>query len=171
MENSNENNSEKKLIIHRIFDAPRELLWKAWTDPEITKKWFGPRTYTIPFNSIDLRLGGKNITCMRSPEGKDMWSVGEYRELIPNERIVITDSFADENGNIVSASDYGMDPAFPLESIVVITFKDLDGKTDFNMNYIDGTSPIPEKDLIDMTAGWNESFDKLDEYLAQVSNK
>lgn len=170
-ESNNQNNSNaishtgNQLVINRVFDAPREILWKAWTDPEVTKMWFGPRTFTIPFITIDLRVGGKMINCMHGPDGTDLWSVGEYKEIVPFERIVVTDSFADEHGNIVDASYYGMNPDFPLINDVILTFEDLDGKTNFTMKY-EGASPIPEDDLVPMTNGWIESFDKLAEYLA-----
>lgn len=167
MENSNENKSDKELFIHRIFDAPREMVWKAFTDPEMTKLWFGPRTFTTPYSSIDLRVGGKYVNCMRSPDGADYWSTGEYKEIVPFEKFVMTDSFADEHGNVVNASYYGMNPEFPMESIVTFTFEDLDDKTGFAMRYEDA-NPIPDDDLINMTAGWNESIDKLAEYFAQI---
>ena len=167
MENSSENKSGKELFIHRIFNAPREIVWKALTDPEVTKLWFGPRTFTTPYSSIDLRVGGKYVNCMRSPEGADFWSSGEYKEIIPLKKIVMTDSFADEHGNVVNASYYGMNPEFPMVSVVTFTFEDLDNKTDFKMRYDDVMS-IPETDLNDMTAGWNESLDKLEEYFAKL---
>src|SRR2546426_2253062 len=68
--------NEKELRIVRVFDAPRERVWKAWTDPEQVKSWWGPRSFTAPFAKIDLRVGGKYLYCMRSPDGKDYWSTG-----------------------------------------------------------------------------------------------
>ncbi len=96
------------IIITRMFDAPREIVWKAWTDPELTKRWWGPKNFTAPVIRIDLRVGGKYLNCMRGPDGKDYWSTGIYREIVPRERLVMTDSFADEKGNVVPASYYGM---------------------------------------------------------------
>jgi uncharacterized protein YndB with AHSA1/START domain len=95
--------NKSELIITRVFDAPRELVWKAWTEPERVKQWWGPRGFTSPFCKIDLRVGGSYLFSMRSPDGQDFWSTGVYREIIPQERIVATGSFADEKGNVVPA--------------------------------------------------------------------
>ena len=105
--------AEGELVIRRVFDASRELVWKAWTDPERMKRWWGPKNFTAPVCKIDLRVGGAYLYCMRSPEGQDYWSTGVYREIVPQERIVCTDSFADEKGNTVPASHYGMDGDWP----------------------------------------------------------
>ena len=81
--------NKNALTITRIFDAPRDLVWKAWTDPEYYKKWWGPTYFTAPISKIDLRVGGKYLSCMRGPDGKDYWSTGVYREIVPLERLVI----------------------------------------------------------------------------------
>lgn len=107
--------NKKESAITRVFDAPREKAWKAWTDPEGVKKRWGPKNFTAPHISIDLRVGGAYLYCMRSPDGKDYWSTGVYREIVPLERLVLTDSFADEKGNVVPASHYGMPGDWPLE--------------------------------------------------------
>jgi len=146
----------------RVFDAPRELVWKAWTDPEQLMRWWGPKDYTSPFCEIDLREGGKYLNCMRSPEGQDYWSTGVYREIVPLERIVLTDSFADENGNVVPASHYGFGDDFPLELEVIVTFEDDGDKTKMTLKHVG----FPAGEVSEQAgAGWNESFDKLAEIL------
>lgn len=148
----------QEIVITRIFDAPRELVWKAWTEPEHVMRWWGPKDYTSPACKIDLRVGGKYLFCMRSPEGQDYWSTGVYREIVPLERIVFTDSFADEQGNVVRASHYGMADDFPLELLVTITFQDEGGKTRMTVTH----TGLPAGEIREQTkAGWNESFDKL----------
>lgn len=72
------------LVIRRILDAPREAVWKAWTDPDRLMRWWGPEGFTSPACRIDLRVGGKYLFCMRSPEGKDYWSTGVYRDIVPS---------------------------------------------------------------------------------------
>ncbi len=149
---------KQELVIIRVFNAPRELVWKAWTDPEYFKQWWGPKDYTSPFCEIDLRVGGKYLNCMRSPEGQDYWSTGVYREIVPLERIVYTDSFADKDGNVVSATYYGMSPDFPLEMLVTVTFEEYEGKTKMTLKHTN----LPAGEMSEQTgAGWNESFDKL----------
>ncbi len=118
-----ETKNKDALIITRTFDAPRDLVWKAWTDPEYYKKWWGPKYFTAPIGKLDLRVGGKYLSCMRGPDGRDYWSTGVYREIIPLEKLVMTDSFADEKGNVVPASHYGMAGEFPLELLVTLTSK------------------------------------------------
>ena len=155
---STQRSARDELIITRIFDAPRELVWQAWTDPEHIRRWWGPKDFTAPACRIDFRVGGKYLFCMRSPDGKDYWSTGVYREIVPLERIVCTDSFADEQGNVVPATYYGMSPDFPLEMLVTVTFEDQAGKTKMTLKH----SGLPAGEMSEQTgAGWNESFDKL----------
>jgi uncharacterized protein YndB with AHSA1/START domain len=152
----------KDLIITRLFDAPRELVWKAWTAPERVMHWWGPRGFTSPVSRIDLRLGGEYLSCMRSPGGKDFWSKGIFREIVALQRLVMTDSFADEKGNIVPASYYGMSTDFPLELLITVIFEERDGKTELTLRH---TGMPPGADSEGARQGWSESFDKLAEYL------
>lgn len=154
----------EELIITRVFDAPRKLVWMSWTDPEQLKRWWGPRDFTSPFSMIDLRVGGKYINCMRGPDGKDYWSTGVYREVVPPEKLVMTDSFADEKGNVVSGTYYGMGPEFPLELLVILTLEEREGKTRLTLQH-GSVKDLNETDAANMEQGWNESFDKLAEYL------
>jgi len=158
---------EDALVIERIFDAPRELVWKAWTDPEMAKRWWGPKGFTAPAVEIDFRVGGKCLFAMQSPDfndGRPIWSTGVYREIVPFERIVVTDSFADEKGNVVPATDYGMAGDFPLEMLVTVEFEDIgDGKTKMTLRH----EGLPAGEMREGAGtGWNESFDKLAEAVA-----
>jgi len=153
---------KNELVITRIFDAPRDRVWNAWTEPEQAMKWWGPKNFTSPACKIDFRVGGKYLFCMRSSDGQDYWSTGIYQEIVALERIVCTDSFADEHGNVVPASHYGMEGNFPLEMTVTITFEELGGKTKMTLKH----SRMPAGDMSKMAGiGWNESFDKLAEIL------
>ncbi len=154
--------TEQALVIERIFDAPRELVWKAWTEPERVVRWWGPKGYTSPGCNIDLRVGGSYLWCMRSPEGQDLWSTGVYREIAPFERIVCTNSFADEDGNVVPASHYGITADLPLEMLATVTLEDLGAKTKLTLRH-EGFPPGEMRDGAGV--GWNESFDKLAESL------
>jgi len=157
--------NQQDLVITRTFDAPRDLVWKAWTEPEAMKRWWGPKGFTVPHCIIDFRVGGRTLYCMRSPEGNDFWSTGVYREIVPGERIVTTDCFADEKGNVVPAAHYGMSESFPLEMLVTVTFEEMDGKTRMTMRH----TGIPAGTDRDMAReGWSESFDKLAESLRSV---
>jgi len=165
MANATENRRE--LTITRVFEAPRDLVWKAWTDPDYVKRWWGPKYFTAPFAEIDLREGGKYLNCMRSPEGKDYWSTGVFREIVPTERLVYTDSFADERGNVVPASHYEMPGEWPLEMLVTVTFEESGGKTTMTLRH----EGLPAGEMLEnCRLGWNESFDKLAEIVTARKN-
>ncbi len=154
--------AKRDLIITRVFDAPIEMVWNAWTNPEHLMRWWGPKGFTSPVCKIDFRTGGKYLFCMRSPEGQDYYSTGIYRQIVPMERIEYTDSFADAEGNVVPATYYGMSADFPEEMRVTITFKALGEKTEMTLTQ----TGLPDDELYEMTkAGWNQSFDKLSESL------
>ena len=142
---------------------PRARVWKAWTDPALLKQWWGPEHFTAPVIKIDFRVGGAYLYCMRSPEGQDFWSTGVYREIVPQQQIVCTDSFADEKGNPVPASHYGMGEDWPDDLLVTLTFEQHDGKTQFTLRHAGIPAQIREM----CAAGWNGSFDKLAEVLAK----
>jgi uncharacterized protein YndB with AHSA1/START domain len=157
---------EKKqdLIINRVFAASPEKVFQAWSDPKLIAQWWGAKTYTTPVVKIDFRVGGQLLYCMRSPEGQDTWGKGTYKEIVRPSRIVVTDSFADPQGNTVSASFYGMEVDMPLELLLTLTFESQAGGTKFTLIH----SGVPEGEMKDLTKmGWNESFDKLEELLSK----
>ena len=92
-------NETERMVITRVFDAPRELVWKAWTDPKYVMQWWGPKGFTAPVCKIDFRVGGKFLCCMRTPDGQEFWNAGEYHEIVPYEKIVSSMYFADAKGN------------------------------------------------------------------------
>ena len=142
--------------------APRPLVFDACTQPELLAEWWGPKDFTAPTVEIDLKEGGKFLNCMRSPDGQEFWSTGVYREIVPMEKLVVTDSFADEQGNVVPGAHYGM-PDVPLETEVTVTFEDQDGKTKLTVRH--AGMPVGEHGS-QAEAGWNESLDKLAASLA-----
>jgi uncharacterized protein YndB with AHSA1/START domain len=85
--------SDRELVLTRIIDAPREKLYRAWTDPDLLKQWFAPLPYTTPVAELDVRPGGANLIVMRGPEGNDMPNRGVYLEVVENERLVFTDAY------------------------------------------------------------------------------
>src|SRR4030067_3644602 len=152
------------LVLPRIFDAPRERVWKAWTEPREGMRWWGPKIFTSPSCKIDFRVGGKYLFCMRSDSGpevwqKGLWSTGVYKEIVPMEKIVCTDCFADEQGNVVPASHYGFEEDFPLQMLVTIQFEKLEGnRTRMTLRHAGLPAGEHTKGA---NKGWNESFDKL----------
>jgi uncharacterized protein YndB with AHSA1/START domain len=164
MAKGSQKSSSNAIFITRSFDAPRELVWKAWSDPEMVMRWWGPKGFTAPVAKNDFHAGGKYLYVMRSPDGQDFWSTGIYREIDAPNRLVVTDSFADEKGNVVPASHYGMIGDWPLELLVTLTFEEENGMTRFSLRH----EGIPPGQMSDLTkVGWNESFDKLETVLAE----
>lgn len=153
---------EEEIVITRSFEAPRELVFKAWTDSEYLTRWFSPESFTTPSAKCDPRVGGHFLYCMRSPEGKNYWGRGAYREINPPERIVYTDSFADAEGKPVPPSYYGMSASHPQEMLVTVTFDELAGGTKLTLRH---SAPREFEERDEMQQGWNEMLDKLEQIL------
>lgn len=141
----------RELVITRVFDAPRDLVWKAWTEPERMKQWLAPQGFTIPVNEGDLRAGGTWRACMRKPDGTDLWLGGIYREVVEPQRLVFTHAWDNENGK----------PG--PETLVTVTFTERDGKTEMNFRQ-SGFESVDSRD--GHAGGWGECFDRLEEILA-----
>lgn len=83
----------RDLVLTRLIPATRRALWRAWTEPELVKRWFAPKPYTTPVVELDLRPGGSNLIVMRSPDGQDLPNRGVYLEVVPDTRLVVTDAY------------------------------------------------------------------------------
>ncbi len=151
---SNVNKSgQRELVITRVFDAPRHLVFKAWTEPEHIARWRGPKGYTTTVISMELRPSGAYRYRMRSPEGTDHWLRGVYREIVEPERLVFTYAWEDEHGR----------PGH--ETLVTVTFEDLHGKTRLTLRHALFES-VTARDA--HHSGWSSSLERLAEYLAKV---
>jgi uncharacterized protein (TIGR02246 family) len=139
--------SIQDLEITRVFDAPRELVWKAWTDREQAVRWWGPRGFTLPCYEIDIRPGGRWRVCMRAPDGEAHWAHGVYKEIVENQRLVYT--WAWEKGR-------------QDEKLVTVKFADLDGKTKVSF-HLTGLATAEDRDA--HREGWTETLDHLASYL------
>jgi uncharacterized protein YndB with AHSA1/START domain len=153
----------KTLHITRIFNAPREKVWAAFTEPAQVTKWWGPKDFTAPMAKIDFKVGGKYLFCMHGPAGsqfdQDMYSGGEYLEIVPMEKIVCTDNFTDSEGNVVDPKSVGMPGEWPEQMVVTFTFEDAgEGKTKLTLAHAGHPAEIAS----DAEAGWNQSLDKLE---------
>jgi len=157
--------AERDIAITRVFDAPRSLVFKAWTVPEHLIRWWAPKGFTTPFCKVNLCVGGVFHYCMRSPEGQDIWGIGVYREIVAPERIVYTDAFADAEGNPVPPAHYGMSASHPAETLVTVTFAEHVGKTKLTLRHSISES-VKERGGAEQ--GWTEMMDRLAEHLAQA---
>ena len=153
------------VVIERIFDAPQALIWQMWTDAEHFKQWYGPQGFTVPVADMDLRVGGKRTICMASPDGSmKMWTTGEYIEISPIERLVYTESPADENGNAVSPAAMGMPEGYPATTEVTVLLEAMGEQTKMVMTH----AGMPADS--GAGGGWNQAFDKLVSHIATVLN-
>ena len=157
--------SESVIAITRTFEAPRERVFKAWKDPERMKRWFGPKAFTTPVCKIAFHPGGVYHICMRSPDGRDYWCKGVYREIVQLTRIVCSNYFSDAEGRHLPATSHGMSASWPAETLVTVTFAEQAGKTKLSFRQTLGSAPANELELC--RQGWSESFDKLAEELAK----
>jgi len=153
------------VVIERIFDASVDLIWQMWTQPDHFKEWYGPEGFTVPVAEMDVRVGGKRLVCLESPDGSmKMWMTGEYVEVVSNERLVYTDSMSDENGNVISPSAMGMPDGHPETTEVTVLFEDVGGRTKMTMTHAGVPADSPG------ATGWNQAFAKLASYVETVVN-
>ena len=151
--------TDHDLVLTRVFDAPRELVFRAWTEPEQMAQWFAPRMFTVPVCELDARPGGAILLHMQGPDGSVFPMKGVFNEVVPPERIVMTaGALFDEDDN----------PA--LEDRTTITFEEHEGKTTITLR-VDLIKAAAEAAgaLEGMEQGWNESLDKLGEHLARIA--
>jgi len=147
---------ELALEIVRVFDAPRSLVFQAWTDDEHMRQWSAPHGFTITHNEGQARAGGAWRSCMRSPEDEDLWLGGVYREVVENERLVFTHAWDRDDGS----------PGH--ETVVTVIFEDQGDKTrmTFRQAYFESV-----EDRDGHGGGWNECFDRLTDLLARMAGK
>ena len=111
-------NADRDLVLTRIIDAPREKVFKAWTDADLLKQWFAPLPYTTPHAELDVRVGGSNLIVMRGPDGNEFPNRGVYLEIVENERIVVTDAYT--KAWVLSEKPF---------MTLILTFEDHGGRT------------------------------------------
>ena len=146
------------VVIERSFEAPVEVIWSMWTEPEHFKAWYCPSGATIPVANMDVRVGGTRLVCMEmeTPNGPmQMWFTGEYREVIKNARLVYTESMSDENGNVLPPSGMGLPPGHPATTEVIVELQDLGGRTKMVLTHTGIPAGSPG------AAGWAMAFSKL----------
>jgi uncharacterized protein YndB with AHSA1/START domain len=155
----------QELVISRAFDVPRELVFNAWTDPEFLMRWYAPRECTINIYKLDFRPGGLFHTCIQNPDGHACWCKGIYREIVVPERIVFTLANTDEKGNVVEPAEIGMDPEWPRETTVTVTFTEHDRNQTKLMVHQTVLESIAKR--TGAYASWLEMLDQLAEELAK----
>ena len=155
------------IVITRMINAPQKKVFEALTTPKHIKQWWGPEHFTAPHIEVDLRPEGHYLYCMEGPDGKQYWSGGVFKEVEIPGRVVLTDYFADDKGNKIDPTQvFGADSNVPKESVVAVTFEDVEGKTKLSIHYTSLTEA--EKDAlmkVQFLEGWQTSLDKFSKYV------
>jgi uncharacterized protein YndB with AHSA1/START domain len=143
---------ERTVTLTRVIDTPRELVWRAWTEPKHLAQWFGPRGFTSSVPELDVRVGGALRIVMHGPDGNDYPMKGVFREVVAPERLVFSNIAVDKDGNHL------------LEGETTVILEEQGGKTKLTLHtHAVGLVPIAPQMLAGMEAGWSQSLDKLDE--------
>jgi uncharacterized protein YndB with AHSA1/START domain len=158
-----------EFTITRVFDAPRQLVWDAWTQAPRLAEWWGPAGFTMKVSKLDLRPGGTFHYSMVTPDGHEMWGRFVYLEITPPERLVLINSFSDASGNIVRAP---FSPEWPLEVRNVMTLTEAGGKTTLLLRGAPVNATEAERRKFDsfhdsMNQGFGGTFAQLTAYLAK----
>lgn len=131
---------KQNLIFKRVFNAPVSKVWKAWVEPDLVMRWWGPDGFTSPSAKIDFREGSASLVCMSSPQFGDQYSLWRYTKIVPQQTIEWVHNLADKDGNKVAPSAIGMPPDFPEDMLNRAEFRDLgDGKTELTVTEFDWT--------------------------------
>jgi len=160
--------SPDTFVITRVFNAPRQRVWDAWTKPEQFGKWFGPKGVTATVKTHDLRPGGILHSSLASPDGRTMWAKFVYREVSAPSRLVWVHSFSDEHANVTRAPFF--DGNWPLELLTTVTFADDGAGTRVTLTWTPLNATDIERqtfaaNMPSMNQGWTGSFEELDAFL------
>ena len=162
--------AEGEFVITRIFDAPRELVWKAFTEPARLEQWWGPRGFTTRVHKLELRPGGSFLYSQRMPDGREMFGKWVYREIVAPERLVVVSSFCDEKEHPVR---HPLSPNWPLEMLSSSTLTEHQGRTTLTIRAIPINATESERKTFEdgqksMDEGFTGTLDHLAEYLAKA---
>lgn len=161
----------EQFVISHEFAAPRQLVWKAWTQREHLMKWFGPKGFAISEAKLDFRPGGTFHYCIRMREGGEMWGKFTYREIVPPEKIVWLFSFSDKDGGLIR-HPFSKAP-WPLQMMNEATFAERDGRTIVTLKSWPYEATDEESRTFHsahgaMSQGWAGTFEQLTEYLKRI---
>ena len=150
--------SDRELVLTRIINAPREKVFKAWTDPKLLKQWFAPSPYTVPVAETDVRPGGSNLVVMRGPDGTESASRGVYLEVVKNERLVFTDAYSK-----------AWEPSDKPFMTVVLSFEEEGGNTKYTARVLHWTVADREAhERMGFHQSWGQSTDQLAALVAKL---
>jgi uncharacterized protein YndB with AHSA1/START domain len=158
------------MVLNRTFDAPVSEVWKAWTEGDYVREWWGPTGFTAPVAEMDVREGGTSLVAMRAPDamgGFEQFNTWSYQKIVPEERLEFVNHFTDREGSPIDPATVGMPPGIPMQVPHVLTFDSLpNGGTAFTVTEHGYTSP----EVVELSrAGMDQCLDKLAALLARKS--
>ncbi|MEO7224077.1 MAG: SRPBCC domain-containing protein [Devosia sp.] len=148
----------ENIVVTRLFDAPIERVWRAWTTDEDVQRWWGPDTFTAPTTKMDVREGSTSLVCMRSPDAQYFWMTWDYAQVIPNERLQYVQNLTDNKGRRIDPTSVGMGPEFPRDVATTVTLVPEDGKTRMTITETTTTTAFMMKMS---TMGLEQCMDKM----------
>ena len=156
------------MVLTRVFDAPVEAVWRAWTESDLVKRWWGPRGFTAPVADMDVRVGGRSLVCMRAPAefgGMDIYNTWTYERVDPNQRLDFVQAFVDRTGAIVDPATLGIPPGVPMLVPHSIRFVALGpDRTEVTVT----ESGYPAAEAVEISrAGMAQCLDKMAEIFVQ----
>lgn len=158
---------DKQVVITRVFDAPRELVFRAWSNPEQLMRWFAPRGCTLHISKMDFRPGGSLMTCISNPSFGDCWCKSVYHEIVEPERIVCSMAIVDAEGSSVKPEAVGHDPKWPGETTLTVTFAEDHGKTKLTLHQTVSESLAKRTGAY---PSWIQMLDRLTEQLTTTNS-
>jgi uncharacterized protein YndB with AHSA1/START domain len=164
---NNAGNDPERMVVTKVFNASRELVWKAWTDPQYVMQWWGPKGFSCPTCRIDFRVGGKFLISMKPPDGQEFYNGGDYHEIVPHEKIVSSMYFADANGNKVEAAELGIDHTAIEDAYDVALLEDI-GNGQTRLTFI-GNETAEDAKASGQVEGWNQILEKIEAVVAALA--
>ena len=158
---------KEDLVVTRIIDAPVDVVWQAWTEPQHVMHWWGPKYYTSPSARIDLRVGGMYIFAMQAPQeqgGQISYTSGVYQRIVPMALLEFTQGLSDADGNLIDPAQAGIPADFPKELHTTVTFKPKGEMTEITITQ---TGWVPGQMFVYALAGTQQQTDKLSQYVAR----
>lgn len=160
----------KEFVATRVYHAPREVVWKAWTEVSQLQQWFGPKGFTTPTCKLELKVGGTYHYCLRSADGNELWGKWVFIEIAAPEKLVFLSSFSDAQGGVTR---HPMAPVWPLETYSTMTLTESGGKTTLTLRWLPYRPTDEERQAFDsnhasMKQGWGGTMDRLEAHLAQT---
>lgn len=157
--------------ISRVIDAPRHLVFAAWTEPDRLARWFGPVGFDVTKYTLDLRSGGRYHYLIETPDGHQMWGKWDFREVVPPEKLSFVAAFSDAEGGFTT---HPMSPTWPRETLTTVTFEEESpNKTLVRLHAVPINASTPEEETFanahdSMSQGWGGTFERLEQYASEL---